>query len=169
MGKVYSDNVIIDYKAYNADLSNLQSLSVNVGSNAQYLDPAGNVWIEDKPYQNGSFGFVSGTGKVFDRKDVIMNTDDEPMFYTYRDSVQAYRFDVPAGKYRLTLGFAEPNRLNKGDRVFDVRINNEIVLKDLDLTGMYGFAQAAFKIFIIDVKDSGLQVSVRFKKRQSCS
>jgi len=164
-GKIYSDNVIIDYRSYNSDLSNLKSLSVNVGSNAQYLDPSGNVWIEDKPYQKGGFGFVSGNAKVFDRKEVIMNTDDEPMLYTYRDSIQAYCFDVPNGKYRLTLAFAEPNRLNKGDRIFDVSINDEIVLKDMDLAAMNGFAQAALKTFIVDLKNgNGLQLKFDAKK-----
>ncbi|MEO5984583.1 MAG: glycoside hydrolase family 2 TIM barrel-domain containing protein [Ferruginibacter sp.] len=160
-GKLYSDNITIDYHAFNSDLSDIKSLSVNVGSNAQYTDAAGNVWIEDRPYQKGSFGFISGKSKVFDRKDVIMNTADEPLLYSYQDSIQAYRFDVPDGKYRLSLCFAEPARINIGERVFDISINNQILLKDMDLTAMHGFANGVTKTFFADAKD-GNGLAIKF-------
>lgn len=157
--QLIADNVIIDYKAYNNNLIGLNSLSINVGSNAQYLDASGNVWIEDRPYEKGSFGFVSGTNKVFDRKVVIANTDDEPMFYSYRDSVQAYRFDVADGRYRVALCFAEPEKLKAGERVFDISINNERLATSMDLTAQYGFSQAITKTFIADAKNNqGIEI-----------
>ncbi|HEX2628973.1 MAG TPA: glycoside hydrolase family 2 TIM barrel-domain containing protein, partial [Chitinophagaceae bacterium] len=55
-GKTITDNLVIEYKAYDAKMSLFnQPLSINAGSDAQYLDPSGNVWIEDRLYQQGSF------------------------------------------------------------------------------------------------------------------
>ncbi len=117
------------------------------------------MWIEDRPYQKGSFGFISGNSKVFDRKTVITNTADEPLLYSYRDSIHGYRFDVPDGKYRLSLCFAEPSVIKIGERVFDLSINDEILLKDMDLTAMHGFARGVTKTFLADAKDgNGLRI-----------
>ncbi|MEO7309584.1 MAG: glycoside hydrolase family 2 TIM barrel-domain containing protein [Chitinophagaceae bacterium] len=158
-GQTYSDHVVINYKAFNADLSGIQSLSVNVGSNAQYLDASGNVWVEDRPYRKGSFGSVSGSSKMFDRKDVIMSTADEPVFYTYQDSLPAYRFDVPDGQYQVTLRFAEPFRIKTGDRVFNVTINGVPALRDFDIAAAIGIQRAVNKSFIAQaVTGNGLTI-----------
>lgn len=164
-GKTITDNLNIEYRAYDPALTGFTSLSINVGSNAQYLDASGNVWIEDRAYTKGSFGYVAGNPKLFDRKDVIMNTSDEPLFYSYRDSIQAYRFDVPDGQYRISLSLAEAARLKAGDRVFDIAINNEVLAKDLDLTAQYGFAQTVTKVYSIEAKGgTGVTVSFNAKK-----
>ncbi|MEO7444453.1 MAG: glycoside hydrolase family 2 TIM barrel-domain containing protein [Ferruginibacter sp.] len=164
-GKTYTDNIIVEYRAYDADLKDVSAISINAGSNAQYLDASGNVWIEDRPYQKGSFGYIGGSSKVFDRKVVIGNTDDEPLYYTYVDSLQAYKFDVPDGKYRVSLFMAEPLRLNNTDRVYDIVINNNIVVKDLDLNAQYNFAQAMSKFFITDATNNN-GVEIKFNSRR---
>ena len=161
-GKTVIDNLTILYKAYDPQLKEFSgSLSINAGSNAQYTDPSGNVWIEDRPYAAGGFGYTGGHFKVFDRKDVIKNTDHEPMMYSYLDSLSGYRFDVPDGKYQVTLYLAEPAKLNKGDRVFSVSINNEEVISRLDLTEQYGFATTVVKTIVVNAKN-GAGVQVQF-------
>ncbi len=168
-GKTYSDNVIIEYKPYDADISkpnsSFQSLAINVGSNAQYTDPSGTIWVEDRSWQKGSFGYITGKARTLDRKDVIKNTDDEPMFYTCLDSVQGYRFDVPDGIYAITLCFAEPDKIRPGDRVFDVRINDEMVISNLDFAATYGLTTAVKKTFIANAKN-GAGVSVLFDAKK---
>ena len=159
--RIYTDHLTIGYKAYDADLRGQQSIAINTGSNAQYLDAAGLVWIEDRPYHAGSFGYTGGTPKAFDRKDVIMNTDDEPMYYSYLDSIQSYRFDVADGRYRLTFCFAEAQRIGRGERVFDVVVNGETVVSGLDLAATAGFAQAVVKTIVTTARNGG-GVQVRF-------
>ncbi len=164
-GKNYSDNIVIDYRAYNPGLTGLTSLSVNVGSNAQYADGSGNIWLQDQPYQEGSFGHIAGKSRLFDRKEVIRNTDDEPMFYSCLDSLTGYRFDLPEGNYAVTLCFAEPQRLKKGDRVFDIFINDVRSCNDLDLTAAYGFAVAVQKTFVANATGSkGITIHFAAKK-----
>lgn len=165
-GKAVSDQVVITYKAYNAKLTTLPNpLCVNVGSAAQYADPAGNIWIEDREYQKGSFGYVGGKAKNFDRKDPIMHTQDEPMYYSYMDSLSAYKFDVPDGQYRVTLFMAEPSKIGVGERVFSVKVNGETVAKDIDLKKEYGFAEAASKSFVAKAANgNGIEIKFEFIK-----
>jgi beta-galactosidase len=159
-GRTITDNFTIEYRAYDAKLATFSKhLSINTGSDAQYVDPSGNVWIEDRAYQPGSFGYTGGQFKNLDRKDVIKNTVHEPMLYSYLDSVQGYRFDVPDGDYRITLSFAEPSRLKKGDRVFSVTANDQAVIRELDLADEYGFATATTKTFIVKaINGEGVQL-----------
>jgi beta-galactosidase len=167
-GKEYSDHIVVAYKTYDTNTSvqnSFQTLAINAGSNTQYMDPAGTIWIEDRPWKKGSFGYLSAKPNVFDRKDVIKNTDDEPLFYSFLDSLSGYRFDVPDGAYALTLCFAEPLKLKTGDRVFDLRINGKTVLNDFDLTASYGFAVAAKKTFVVNAeKGEGINIQFDAKK-----
>ncbi|MDR0792310.1 MAG: DUF4982 domain-containing protein [Chitinophagaceae bacterium] len=155
-GKSITDNFVIDYKAYNANLSanTFQKISINVGSNAQYCDPSGNVWVEDREYTKGSFGYVNSKPQFFGRSDVIKNTIDHPLFYSYLDSIKTYKADVPNGTYKLTLCFAESKPVASGERIFNVAVNGKEVITALDLIATYGFAQAIRKSFIITVNNN---------------
>lgn len=78
-----------------------------------------------------------------------------------------YQFAVPDGEYRVELYFAEP-WLGKhegagidceGERIFDVAINDSVVVDDLDLWAEAGFAGACKKVVDIKVKGGLLTVS----------
>lgn len=164
-GKTYRDEVVVEYREYNPDLTAqkmIQPISINVGSNAQYLDPSGTVWIEDRPYSKGSFGYVSGSSQNFVRTKVIKGTADVPLYYTSRDSLQAYRFDVKDGQYAITLYFVENKNIEAGERVFDVNVNDEKVISHLDLAAQYGYAQAVKKTFVVNISN-GKGINVSFK------
>jgi beta-galactosidase len=164
-GKIYKDEVVIEYREYNTNLASqktFHTISVNVGSNAQYLDPSGNIWIEDRHYNKGGFGFVSGNRQNFARTKVITNTHDVPLYYTSRDSLDAYRFDVRDGQYKVTLYFVENKNIDAGERIFDVNINDKTVIKNLDLAAEYGYAHAAKRSFVVNV-DNGKGITVSFK------
>jgi len=160
-----TDELVIDYHTYDADLHTVKSLSVNVGSEAQYLDASGNVWIEDRPYTKGSFGRIGGNPSFFARGEIIKSTADEPLYYSFLDSLQGYRLDVPDGRYAVTLYFAESKDLSPGERVFDIRIDGNLVESGLDLAKTYGFAVALKKTYIVDAAGGrGIQVSFEAKK-----
>jgi beta-galactosidase len=168
-GKTYSDEVMVEYRAYDAGLAGsalpLRSISVNVGSNAQYLDASDNVWIEDRPYSKGSFGHIGGNAEDFARGEIIKGTTDAPLYYTYLDSLQGYRFDVKDGRYKVTLYFAESKDMDAGERVFDVVINKEAVVHGLDLAASYGYASAIKKTFVVDVSGGqGIDISFPAEK-----
>src|SRR5262249_3499925 len=69
-----ADEMVIDYRVYDAKPANapvFRPLSVNAGSNAQYLDASGTVWIEDRAYTPGGFGHIGGNPGLFARGEII--------------------------------------------------------------------------------------------------
>lgn len=94
---------------------------------------------------------------------------DAKLFQYFRWGGHAlnYQFAVPDGEYRVELYFAEP-WLGKhegagidceGERIFDVAINDSVVVDDLDLWAEAGFAGACKKVVDIKVKGGLLTVS----------
>jgi beta-galactosidase len=133
-----------------------RELAVNVGSNAQYFDATGPVWLEDRAYTPGSFGYVGGKEALMAREIVITDTKRTPLFVTYRAGLDAYKFDVPDGDYELELLFAEPGGVQgtvvaggalppgeaPGAHAFGVLVNGRTVLERLDLATRRNVAPA---------------------------
>jgi beta-galactosidase len=164
-GKTYDDRLVIHltYRASRlADPSvPFRALGVNVGSRAQVADAADLVWEGDQPYHAGSFGYAGGTAKMFNKDLAITGHALTPLFFTYREGIERYRFDVPDGAYDLELMFAEPGA-QAGERVFDVLVNGETTISALDLTAQYGVARAATFTKRV-VADGGHGIVVTFR------
>ena len=131
-------------------------VAINVGSNADYIDGSGRVWVADRPFSQGHWGFTgSGAVRVYgnppDRN--ILTSNDDPMLQTFVEGIESYKLDVPAGSYSVELLFAETRFEQAGKRVFDVRINSKPVLTDLDLVASPGAFRPFIKTF--DVRTSG--------------
>jgi alpha-N-arabinofuranosidase len=88
-------------------------------------DSAGNVWSADMLFDAGEIA-------VTDRP---MKADRDPeLFQTERwGSDLTYAFPVPPGKYRVRLYFSETYVKKQGERVFDVLVNGERRIADLDI------------------------------------
>jgi beta-galactosidase len=161
-----NDHLTINYDTYTAHLKNtaqpFRQLAVNVGSNAQYLDGSDHIWLEDRPYQTGSFGYIGGSPAMLNIKTVKKNTNDNPLFYTYQNDIKGYRFDVPDGMYELELCFTEGENIPANERVFDVTVNGDRLLENLDLSAQYGFGVALKKKYRINVSN-GVGLEVAFK------
>ncbi|MCM4159868.1 glycoside hydrolase family 2 [Antarcticibacterium flavum] len=164
-------------------LKNLEKepILLNVGAKVNYTDPVtGETWISDQEYSEGEFGYVGGEvyqknkSKFQGTASDIQGTENDPLFQTMREGIEAYKFDVPAGNYRVTLLFSEPefnaseeNIYNlseaqkqeiSGLRSFDVRINGNLFSKDLNLARDYGRIRAVEKSYRIKAGDNGIQV-----------
>ena len=90
-----------------------------------------------------------------------------------QEGIEAYKFDVEKGTYRVSLLFAEPeysaseeNIYNLSDvseekaagvRSFDININGEVVKEDLNLARDYGRIRAAEISFIVRTED-GIEI-----------
>lgn len=170
--KTFSDTLMISYKTYDTLLNNFasipnaeQTIKINCGSNAQYIDNDKSIWVEDKPYSKGSFGYTSGTASFISLKGKITNTDKTPLLYTYLNDVKSYRLDMPDDDYEIELYFAEPEFHEIGKRVFDVTINNNKVLTDFDLNKEASYCEAVMKKFNITTKDNqGIDIKFDNKK-----
>lgn len=153
-GKSYTDQVTIYYEIFDDQINNdtFSSLAVNIGSNAQYVDDSDQLWIEDRPYHTGSYGYINAEPSALNIKSLITNTDDTPLFYTFLDKIKSYRLDLMAGIYEVELCFAEPENIPSGERIFSVSANGSEIIENLDLSKEGGFAVAIKKKFIIETK-----------------
>lgn len=173
--KTISDTFNIFYNAYAKEftsisssvssLSLLPSLYINCGSNAQFKDDKQSIWLEDKPYTKGSFGYINGEPSFISLKGKITNTDKQPLLYTYLNDIKEYKLDVPTGTYAVTMFFAEPEYHEADKRVFDVSINQTKLLSNLDLYKEAGYCTSYSKKFIINVKENeGLKIKFDAQK-----
>ncbi|MBB5787681.1 carboxypeptidase regulatory-like domain-containing protein [Jiangella mangrovi] len=109
-------------------------VGVNAGG-AAYTDRDQDVWMADKQYSAGSWGWVGQRVETSSTNRAIGGTEDDPLFKDRRSGIFSYRFDnVPAGTYEVELGFAEfQANMLPGRRVFDVSVNGDYVLVNHDV------------------------------------
>jgi len=104
-------------------------------------------------------GKLAGTRDVFDELPgrQIAGTDEPAIYQTARVCLSSYRFRVPAGKYRVTLQFCEPDKDAVGGRVFDVALQGKTVIENLDIFAKVGkYAALDFTFDDVEVVDGRL-------------
>jgi len=151
---------------------------VNCGGDS-YIDNCGNYWEADvKLNDSKSWGSTNWTdnfeemphffGSQRYTNDPIKGTLEQKLFQTFRygnNNQLKYHFPVENGRYKIELYFVEPwygigGGLNcEKWRVFDVAINNEILLKDFDIWKEVGVNQAIKKTFDVDVENGRIEIS----------
>ena len=161
--------------------SNLNYLyRVNCGG-SDYKDQEGNIWMADvhKSGKNtwGSFswtddyaGLPTFFGSQRQTHDPICGTFDWPLLQMFRYGRHklSYEFPVPDGDYMIELYFVEPwygtgGGMNcAGWRIFDVAVNDEVKIKDLDIWAEAGHDQMLKKT--LKVKASGGKLKISFPK-----
>jgi hypothetical protein len=61
------------------------------------------------------------------------DTEEDVIYQTVRYDVDAYRFDVPNGQYRVVLKLCEPHYSEAGKRIFGISVQGKTILERLDL------------------------------------
>ncbi|MET3026938.1 malectin domain-containing carbohydrate-binding protein [Flavobacterium sp. UW10123] len=150
---------------------------VNCGG-SELTDSAGNTWFTDthKNGQNswGSLSWTDNFEKLPDffasqRKtfDPINGTKDPELFQSFRYGVDKLRYEFPApdGEYLVELYFTEPwygtggGMDCKGWRLFDVAINDNVVLKDFDIWAEARHDNALKKTFRVKSTNGKIVIS----------
>ncbi|MCM0667398.1 malectin domain-containing carbohydrate-binding protein [Flavobacterium tyrosinilyticum] len=150
---------------------------VNCGG-SELTDSAGNTWLTDthKNGQNtwGSLSWTDNFEKLPDffasqrtTFDPINGTKDSALFQSFRYGVDKLRYEFPApdGEYLIELYFTEPwygtgGGLDcKGWRLFDVAINDNVVLKDFDIWAEAGHDNALKKTFKVKSTNGKIVIS----------
>jgi beta-galactosidase len=93
---------------------NCPDLNILLGARRSYYSPTHNQnWISSPLYQPGRFGYIGGQPyktengrQPYGTDKNILQTEDDPVYQTQQLGIQAYKLDVPAGDYDLTLHFA---------------------------------------------------------------
>ena len=180
VGTTYADNTVAPSTAYtyavtafdNANPANesAQSAQVPVTTPAQagtvirvntggpqYTDSAGQVWAADFGYNTGYVTTVSAA---------IAGTSDPQLYRSDRwDSgaapEMAYTFTVPNGSYTVKLHFVEhwSGGQAVGRRIFDVSLENTLVLDNLDIFAQVGGYTLLVKTFQTTVSDGQLNLN----------
>lgn len=155
-------------------------LRVDCGSDADYIDPQGNVWQADRQYKPGQWGAVGGTcvDRIKGRFKARVDDPKATMYLTERQGMSAYRFPVPNGRYAVTTHFAEcffvgdegeyPNAdLSHVRRCWNMTLNGETVLKDFEpLTAAGGKGRTpVVRRFETDVANG--EITLRFTNVES--
>ncbi|WP_304198238.1 malectin domain-containing carbohydrate-binding protein, partial [Flavobacterium alvei] len=99
--------------------------------------------------------------------DPISGTKDWKLFQSFRYGIDKLRYEFPApdGEYLVELYFTEPwygtgGGLDcKGWRLFDVAINDNVVLKDLDIWSEVGHDTALKKTFVVKSVNGKISIS----------
>ncbi len=146
---------------------------VNCGGDA-YTDEFGQNWAKDDTVFSRSWAsdfkglnpYLASQGVTCDP---IRGTRDWSLFGHFRFGRHKlkYNFPVPNGRYRVELYFVEPWHGTGGSvgtdceglRIFDVAVNDSVVLKNLDIWAEAGHAGALKKVVYANVKNGKLQIS----------
>ncbi|OGS19213.1 MAG: hypothetical protein A3J83_09065 [Elusimicrobia bacterium RIFOXYA2_FULL_40_6] len=140
-----------------------------------YIDNTGQLWLADKKYSEGSWGHY-GSPSNKPNKAETKNTEDQILFQTAAQGGEnfGYKFSVPNGIYKVDLYFCEnywgsrnTDKNGIGGRVFDIKIEDDLVLKDYDICAKAGPNTADKYTFTVKVNDGDLVISVPKVKADS--
>ncbi|GAB4367005.1 MAG: hypothetical protein Kow0042_07300 [Calditrichia bacterium] len=129
--------------------------------------------IQAVPYQTGghydillcSTRLLYGWRSEVDSSTEILNTEDDVLFHTeswgYWRNLE-YVFDkLPPGRAKVTLRFAEVTLKHPGDRIMNVAINGDTVLKDFDIVATVGGPNIALDTtFIVEAPRGVVKITV---------
>lgn len=166
-------------------------INVMLGSDRYFEDrTAAMVWLPEQEYTSGSWGYIGGEKYVKKTRHGsqpaseidILGTEDDPVFQTQRVGLKAFKIDVPDGVYAVYCYWAELDSNKKrealaynlgndaiwkevGKRVFDLSINGEKVLSDLNLIEEFGAERAVIRKFVVEVSN-GSGITLDFKGKE---
>ncbi len=123
---------------------------VRVGTGAAYTDNQGNPWSADQGFTTSKTAFSSAT---------IAGTSDPTLYQSYRYGNHfSYNFILPNGDYNVTLKFAETQKTQLGQRVFNVAVNGSTVLTNFDVLSEVSPNTALNKTFPIKVTNNNIRI-----------
>lgn len=146
---------------------------INCGGDA-YKDEFGQIWSKDDSLVSRSWATDFKELNPYQASqgvscDPVQGTRDWELFGHFRFGRHKlkYHFDVPDGKYRIELYFTEPWHGTGGSektdceglRIFDVAVNDSVVLNDLDIWAESGHDGALKKVVTAVVKGGRLDIS----------
>jgi len=186
-GKIYTDKSTIEFVLQpQAFLNATKSFNILLGSQRQFIDDKNQIWLPSKTFEKNSWGTIGGepfkiknsSRQQYGSDKDIKGTLNDPIYQTQAVGLEAFEVSASKGKYEVTLHFAElmgngiqsvlPYNLDsliaKGkelppQRIFDVYLNDKLVIKALNIAAKYGIAnsvQRKFECVVTD--DKGIRI-----------
>ena len=135
---------------------------MDCGSSVSYTDPQGKSWAADQAYVAGSWGYTSARN-LYSTSNPIAGTVDDTLYQTMwwsNSSTHDYKFDVPAGTYRVTLKCSEPTA--GFGRTYNVLAEGQVRIANLNVYQEAGGSDKALdKTFDVQVTDGTLDFSLQ--------
>jgi len=127
---------------------------INVGGNATGQFAGDSLWNP-----SGNYGYENGSRQTISQGWDIGNTTDDQAYRDFIKDIATYRVRVPNGVYSVNLLFSENEFTQAGKRVFDVQVENQTVVDNLDIFQVAG-AKSAYTISAahIPVNDERLDI-----------
>jgi hypothetical protein len=130
------------------------SVRVRAGTQTDFKDAAGNVWISEQ-------GFEDGVPLERDPRQPVMNTDTPALYWSERYNVSRFKATLPNGRYLVRLHFAEmyPVIQKAGERVFSFNVEGQ-EFKDFDIVARAGGSRRAYIESVpVEVQDGELTIA----------
>src|SRR5207244_11071890 len=109
------------------------TILINSGGSS-YTDSSGQVWSADAYFTGGTAASYTAT---------VSGTSDPTLYQSERFAkTLTYNIPVANGTYDVTLAFSEMVFNAAGQRVFNVTIEGQPVLKNLDIWALVGTHEA---------------------------
>ncbi|GAL67213.1 beta-galactosidase [Jejuia pallidilutea] len=176
-GKLLKDVAFVDFNLIPKDLKSntnkFEEIAINVGSYCYFIesDNMDYLWMPDKAYEKGGFGYIGGDFLKHPSKrrnaigtDVsVKGTENDPIYQTQRIGIESYRFDVPDGTYELSLLLAELK--TNDENIMDIMVNGKTIWSNINLKKAYGNDRGIAKRFLVSSNDNkGIIVDFKAKK-----
>ncbi len=180
----HKDLINIDFSVIPYHLTNFKPgdiIAINAGCNYNFLDTrSGLVWVHDKPYAQGSWGYIGGkhyykSNKIGTKEDIQTVNEEDPLYQTMHIGAEQYKFDVPDGTYEIELLMVEPYPKSRrfvtnapegkgegGKRIFNVLINKKTICKEWNLQKEFGY-NFPWREKVIITTDKNAGIAVRFE------
>jgi len=129
---------------------NYENVRIKAGGR-EIKDSSKKTWAADT-------NFIDG--KEFSTILPVGNTNDSNLFQSGRMGDHfSYQVYLPNGKYEINLNFVEsPYITGKGQRVFDVTVEDKVELNNLDIWSEVGSQKALTKTIKVNLKDGFLDI-----------
>jgi large repetitive protein len=131
---------------------------INSGGTNDYFDLQQRRWLADQYFINGT--------PMTDGGDLIANTNDDALYQSERFGDFTYVIPVPIGNlYTVTLHFCELffGDTPIGQRLFDVLIQNVMVLEDFDIVVAAGGSNTAHTQTFANINVPDGLLTIEFK------
>ncbi|MDZ7263196.1 MAG: malectin domain-containing carbohydrate-binding protein [candidate division KSB1 bacterium] len=156
----YQGTIRVETNAGNHDIKlafNTQNkpLHINCGG-SQLTDKNNSSWLED-------LGHVGG--QAVTSKSPIANTEDDAIYQSARQGMTKYQLPLQNnGLFKVTLHFAELQLNIVGERIFNVTIEDSLVLNKFDILAQVGPNAACSRLFEIPITDKSLDIAFTAEK-----
>lgn len=128
-------------------------IKINCGGPADLDYLADMLWN-----QNSEYGYMDGNISEFPSKE-ISNTDEDVIYQTERYNMAGYKVRIRNGNYNVKLMFADNYSETVGQRVFDIYLEHNRVIENLDIYQQVGKNTALIKEFAdVQVNDEVLDI-----------